>query len=344
MQALTEINHHHNMLTDVRTADLYFHIGYNYEYGNSFEQNIEKALDYLLDAAHLNHNHAMCILAKDLEAADMFDKANQWYIKAIAEVENNNNRLTDNQTGVIYTNLAINYILGRGIEKNTVRAYELLKKDQSYGDKDALEIFNKYFDDNGKYLGYEEDSEETFREYERKAQQGNLEALDYMGDYYRRHDNEQQARYWYKRSADRKDNYAMYQLGLMDFGKENSESRHWFVKAKQELDKGNNMIKKDKDLGNFYFILAMYFHQAATSGDDKNKKWTVEYYTKSSNLNNVASMNSLGELYYKGDCVAQNYNTAVNWFQKAANKGNADALAHLGYCYKWGLGVSKRFA
>ncbi len=340
MQAIIEINNHHNMLTDERTADLYFHIGYNYEYGNGVEQNVEKALDYLLEAARLNHNHAMCILANDLEAVDMFDKANQRYIKAIAEIDNNNNHLSDKQIGMVYTNLAINYILGRGIEKNTAKAYELLKKAQPYGDKDALNILNEYFDENGKYLGYEEDSEETVREYERKAQQGNLEAMDYMGDYYRRHDNDEQAKYWYKRSAARNDNYAMYQLGLMDFGKENSESRQWFSKAMQEIDKGNNMIKKDEDLGNFYSILAMYFHQAATLGDERNKKWTVEYYTKSANLNNAAAMNSLGKLYYEGDCVAQNYNTAVNWFQKAVNKGNVEAIGHLGYCYRCGLGVN----
>ncbi len=49
----------------------------------------------------------------------------------------------------------------------------------------------------------------------------------------------------------------------------------------------------------------------------------------------------LGDCYYKGRTVPQNYQEAVKWFRKAADQSNPDARYYLGVCYANGQGVEK---
>ena len=58
---------------------------------------------------------------------------------------------------------------------------------------------------------------------------------------------------------------------------------------------------------------------------------------------NVEAMYKLGNLYYEGEGVNQNYEEAVKYFRMAANKGDADALDMLGDCYKNGEGVPQNY-
>ncbi len=49
----------------------------------------------------------------------------------------------------------------------------------------------------------------------------------------------------------------------------------------------------------------------------------------------------LGDCYYKGRGIPQNYQEAAKWFRKAADQMNADAQYYLGVCYANGQGVEK---
>ncbi|HYY27947.1 MAG TPA: hypothetical protein VE860_08390 [Chthoniobacterales bacterium] len=53
-------------------------------------------------------------------------------------------------------------------------------------------------------------------------------------------------------------------------------------------------------------------------------------------------MDNLGWLYENGKGVAQAYGKAREWFQKAADAGNTDAMAGLGL-YDRGLGVAQDY-
>ena len=46
-------------------------------------------------------------------------------------------------------------------------------------------------------------------------------------------------------------------------------------------------------------------------------------------------------MYYNGQGVPQNYEQAVQWFQKAADQGEAIAQFNLGLMYANGWGVAK---
>lgn len=49
----------------------------------------------------------------------------------------------------------------------------------------------------------------------------------------------------------------------------------------------------------------------------------------------------LGMMYKNGDGILRNDSSAVNWLQKAADKGHGKAMYHLGLMYEEGRGVDK---
>ena len=47
------------------------------------------------------------------------------------------------------------------------------------------------------------------------------------------------------------------------------------------------------------------------------------------------AMYSLGNSYYSKN----DYKKMIEWYEKAADKGNTDAMYNLGFCYEYGKGV-----
>lgn len=50
-------------------------------------------------------------------------------------------------------------------------------------------------------------------------------------------------------------------------------------------------------------------------------------------------MYRLGRIYATGSGVTKDYQQALRWYQKAAARGNSDAMYSLGEAYEHGLGV-----
>jgi len=53
------------------------------------------------------------------------------------------------------------------------------------------------------------------------------------------------------------------------------------------------------------------------------------------------AQHNVGNCYYEGQGVAQSYEKACEWYQKAADQGLAVAQYNLGQCYEKGVGVAK---
>ena len=51
--------------------------------------------------------------------------------------------------------------------------------------------------------------------------------------------------------------------------------------------------------------------------------------------------NAMGDAYFFGGTVPQNYQEAVTWYRTGAKEGNASAQLNLGIMYRNGLGVEK---
>ena len=72
-------------------------------------------------------------------------------------------------------------------------------------------------------------------------------------------------------------------------------------------------------------------------------QFKLEQVLQDANAGDISAFTNLGAMYYFGRGVAQNYNEAFKWFQKAADNGVTDAYAFLGAMYCNGQGVAQNF-
>ena len=80
-----------------------------------------------------------------------------------------------------------------------------------------------------------------------------------------------------------------------------------------------------------------------TSEETETEKRRIKLYTSSAENNDVTAQFILGECYYYGWGVEQDYKQAVVWYRKAAEQGDATAQYNLGYCYAVGQGVEQDY-
>ena len=69
----------------------------------------------------------------------------------------------------------------------------------------------------------------------------------------------------------------------------------------------------------------------------------AEWYRKAAERGFVKAQDALGDMYYYGWDIPQDYAEAIKWYRKAAEQAYADAQLTLGYMYKDGLGVPKDY-
>ena len=62
----------------------------------------------------------------------------------------------------------------------------------------------------------------------------------------------------------------------------------------------------------------------------------VEWYEKAANKGNMYAQTSLGILYYLGLGVPKNYTKTAEWYKKAAEQGDASAMYNLAGSYRLG--------
>ena len=80
-----------------------------------------------------------------------------------------------------------------------------------------------------------------------------------------------------------------------------------------------------------------------TSEETEAEKRRIKTYTSSAEHNDVTAQLILGECYFYGWSVEQDYKQAVAWYRKAAEQGYARAQCNLGVCYKNGQGVEQDY-
>ncbi|MBR6888648.1 MAG: sel1 repeat family protein [Selenomonadaceae bacterium] len=99
-------------------------------------------------------------------------------------------------------------------------------------------------------------------------------------------------------------------------------------------------LKKKAEAGNVesqldYADIYMY----GLFGAAVDYETAAEYYTKAAQAGNVTAQTRLADCYFDGMGVAQNYSEAVKWYTKAARHGDAYAKTFLAICYQNGNGV-----
>ena len=140
-------------------------LGVCYFSGSNVEIDMQKAMEYFHDAAEQEHSGAMRNLAIVMEGMDDPDKN-----KIISLYE----KAAEKNDAYAINNLAVSYLTGDGIRKDTKQAVKLFEKAVKLGDDYAMvNLANCYAFGNGVKFS----EKEAFKLYEKAAEKGNIEGL-----------------------------------------------------------------------------------------------------------------------------------------------------------------------
>ena len=200
------------------------------------------------------------------------------------------------------------------------------------------------------------------------AEQGNLEAQYIMGYFYEEgygvEKNYTKAAEWYRKAADA--GYAQAQCALAVCYENSIGVEENYVEANRlyqlAAEQGNaiaqynlgynysNGVGVAKDMTQ----AVKWYSMAAEQGDTDAQVEIAKYYYAKSGSNSpevkkycrVAAdagvawaQTMVGDMYFYGDGVAQNYRTAANWYLMAANQDDIEGTASYGLCRYMGYGV-----
>jgi uncharacterized protein len=183
---------------------------------------------------------------------------------------------------------------------------------------------------------------------EKAAFQGNASAQATLGKMYNKgwdgiEENKERAFFWFYKAALQGNSTAQFELGVLyEYGigvaKSNAEASAWYEKAAaQDHEAAQTMLG------------IMYNSGSLVTKLDKK---TLEKYAGTAFLNlmfksivasDPQTEYMLGHYYLLGKGTKQNDKAAAEYFQKAAEKGHADAQSGLGVLYLTGKGVPQNF-
>jgi TPR repeat protein len=288
-----------------------------------FTRDFSESSKWYLKSANQNNVSGMEFLAITSYEMQKYEDAAQWFSKAAAK----GSARAQNDLGNLYYD-------GKGVKQDYAEAANWYRKAAEQGYAGAQNhLGNLYYSGDG----VKQDYGEAANWYRKAAEQGYARAQNNLGEMYYVgkgvKQNHAEAANWYRKAAEQGYARAQNNLGyLYDIGigiKQNDvEAANWYRKAAEQghATAKENLAKlsKTKEQANVDGDLAA-IRRAAEQGD-------------------VNAQNDLGNRYYSGDGVKEDYVEAGNWYRKAAGQGNAAAQRSLGLLYHVGLGVEKDYA
>lgn len=177
---------------------------------------------------------------------------------------------------------------------------------------------------------------QDFGATKRAAEQGDVAAQSMLGNLYYQGQGVAQsyaeAAKWFRKAAEQGDAHGQYVLGLMYISAQG---------VSQDFAEGEKWLRKAADQG----------HKEAQEGLQKFiaplKEAGAQDFTttkRAAERGDAAAQSMLGNMYYQGQGVAQNYAEAAKWFRKAAEQGDAHGQYILGLMYVAEQGVAQDFA
>lgn len=148
---------------------------------------------------------------------------------------------------------------------------------------------------------------------------------------------------WFTLAAEK--GYALAQNIMGNISRDNSNNeatQKWWTKSAAQ---GNKEAKaalyallENADADEQYNIGRKYYDG---SGMNKDYESAVKWFCRAADKGSVKAQSALGECYYNGLGTAQNYEAAAKYYTLAAVSGYAEAQTALGECYASGMGVPK---
>ena len=182
------------------------------------------------------------------------------------------------------------------------------------------------------------------------AEEGDVDAQIQLGRIYREgagveRKDRSKAEFWFRKAAEQGSRDAEFDLAVMLADDRYGES---FRTAEKIFQKYAEHGDKDAQFCLGLLLERGYEMEAAVwpkwkRDKDRMEKWreSVEWYQKAADQGDARAMRALGMAYYEGERFEQDYGKAAEWFRKAAALGDFAAQRNIGYLYLKGKGVKK---
>ena len=267
----------------------------------------------------------------------------------------------------IYNTLGYYYVVGKGVPKDSRRAFSWFEKGAEAGDATAqYNLGISYRDGNGVAA----DPEKMIYWFRQAADQGYTDAQYSLGACYWDGDgipaDPEQAFYWFSQAAEQGNGDAQCNLAKCyrdgkGVAADPQKAAEWFRQAAEQ-----GVAEAQYNLGNCYYSgdgvkkdlaqAAAWFQKAAEQGVAEaqhnlsicylhgegvaaDPRKAAEWYRKAAEQGMAEAQYGLGNCYYCGNGVEKDYVQAAQWYRKAAEQGMAKAQHNLGICYRNGNGV-----
>ena len=299
-----------------------FCLGYMYEFGECVSVDKAKAFEYFLKAAQLGETSSKFHLIRYYIEGEVVPRnmteALKWLLKL-----NNTQDLRDELKTLanFFVQIRTDEILAMYNQDKSKTADVLFKLAQKCDDefslpendyadyrpdKNAIELFKK--------------ADELDHKYAAKRL-GELYYLKCNGVSSR--DDFKTSHKWFKRAARFNIPIVIYNtaMGYYNF---------------QKYDLAMKWLKKAADLNYpdaFNMIGERYYF--GNKGVEENLEEAVKFFKKAADLGNTDAMFHLGDCYMHGKGVKQNEAEALKWFIKRHDGDEAEGMAHLAYMYNW---------
>lgn len=264
----------------------------------------------------------------------------------------------------------LNYLNGScGVEVNVSKALELIEAAADQGFMLANRNLGIYYKQ-GKIV--ERNLETAISYYMRAVQQGDISSMTELGFCYGQLGNDTESFRWYQKSAQNGDpdgkvwladyymdgkgteiDYALaeklYLEALEDsrFHNPNSKKlavlglRFLYLKT-QQLEKAFQFNMQYAENGDADAQCEVGKAYARGEGTEQNLKEAVRYFKLAADQGNAEALFNLGLAYENGDGVEANIRTATDYYERAVEKGHTGAMVNLALCYSEGKLVRDR--
>lgn len=275
-------------------AQAQYEVGCAYQKGDGVDRDIKTAAEWYMLAGDQGHEKAM-------------DKFHSFYSKELEK------RAKSGQARAQYE-LGNCYYQAKEIDRDAEEAAEWYKKAMDQGYEEAKEKF---------YSFYSKTLEKTAKDGDPRAQYETGNA--YLSGNGVKKDNETAAE-WY--------------LKAMASGNEDAKEKFYTFYSKQlEKRAKNGDIEAQYQTGNGYFdgyvvkkdnnTAAKWYQLAMKQGHEEAKEKFYSFYSKllekTAKEGDVRAQFEIGNAYFKGNGVGQDYETAAEWYLKAMDQEHEDA-------------------
>ncbi len=331
---------------DHKTPEECYALGNQYYNGKGVEQNYQTAVEWFRRAAEQDHAKAQYYLGfcyyMGYGTTVDYAAAYQWYRKAADQND------AGGQWGV-----GVCYYNGYGITQDYAEAVKWFKSSaEQHNPGGQTWLGTCYYKGNGIKQNYME----AVKWYRLAAQRGYSNAQYSLGLCYEKglgvEPNHTEATKWYELAAEQGHENAQKALKRLksaalaatsvvtDTPASTPVPTNSPVPAHSPTPKVNNTQSNNKTPEECYALGNQYY---AGKGVEQNYQEAVKWYRLAAEQGLAASQNDLGFCYKKGHGVIQSDIEAVKWYQLAANQGNAAAQSNLGACYYYGNGVTQDY-